>query len=80
MPGTAWWRCDFDEIGFFGVDSNGVVIDEDNYADWSVTLGYAIWGVDLAVAYVDTNLDDEDCFNNGDICGSTAVFSLSKSL
>ena len=65
---------DFDESSFFG-DS-----DEDSYTDWSVTLGYNFRGVDLAVAYVDTDLNDEDCFGDSGLCGSTAVFSISKSL
>jgi uncharacterized protein (TIGR02001 family) len=66
---------DFDEVGFFGADS-----DEDSYTDWSITLGYSVFGVDVAVAYVDTDLDDEDCFGDADTCGSTAVFSISKSM
>ena len=71
---------DFDETGFFGDDSNGLVIDEDSYTDYSVSLGYTFKGVDLAVAWVGTDLDDEDCFNSADICDDTAVFSISKSL
>jgi uncharacterized protein (TIGR02001 family) len=63
---------DFDEVGFLSAGA-------DNYTDWSVTLGYSVFGVDLAVAYVDTNLNDEEYFNNG-LADSTAVFSISKSL
>jgi len=64
---------DFEEEGFFGDDTT-------SYTDWSVTLGYSVFGVDLAVAYVDTDLDDEECFGDAGICGETAVFSISKSL
>jgi uncharacterized protein (TIGR02001 family) len=64
---------DFEDEGFFGNDTT-------SYTDWNVTLGYSVFGVDLAVAYVDTDLDDEDCFGDAGICGSTAVFSISKSL
>ncbi len=53
--------------------------DEDHYTDYSVTLTYTWSGVDLAVAYVDTDLDDEDCFGT-DWADDTAVFSISKSL
>ncbi len=63
---------DFDEIGFL---SDGA----DNYTDWSVTLGYSVFGVDLAVAYVDTNLNEKEYFDT-DYAESTAVFSISKSL
>jgi len=65
---------DFDEEGFFG-DS-----DEDSYTDYSITLGYAFMGVDLSVAWVGTDIDDEDCFGDSDLCDDTAVFSISKSL
>ena len=64
---------DFDEKNFL---TDGA----DSYTDWSVTLGYSVFGVDLAVAYVDTNLDDLECFLDAGICDSTAVFSISKSL
>jgi uncharacterized protein (TIGR02001 family) len=64
---------DFEDEGFFGDDTT-------SYTDWSVTLGYSVFGVDLAVAYVETDLDDENCFGDAGICGATAVFSISKSL
>ena len=63
---------DFDDEGFFGTD-------ETNYTDYSVTLGYTFKGVDLSVAWVDTDLDDDDCWDSN-ICDGTAVFSISKSL
>jgi uncharacterized protein (TIGR02001 family) len=64
---------DFEEEGFFGDDTT-------SYTDWSVKLGYGVFGVNLAVTYVDTDLDDEECFADAGICGETAVFSVSKSL
>lgn len=64
---------DFDEEDFFPTG-------EDNYTDYSITLGYNFMGVDFAVAYVDTNLDTDDCFGDDDACDATAVFSISKSL
>lgn len=63
---------DFDEEGFFSTD-------EDAYTDYSVTLGYTFKGVDLSVAWVGTDLDDDDCFDSS-ICDDTAVFTISKSL
>ncbi len=53
---------DFDRLGFFGDDSNGDVIDEDSYTDYSVSLGYTFKGIDLSVAWVGTDLDSSDCF------------------
>ncbi|MDG1945556.1 MAG: TorF family putative porin [Halioglobus sp.] len=71
---------DFDRLGFFGDDSNGDVIDEDSYTDYSVSLGYTFKGFDLSVAWVGTDLDSSDCFNGSKLCDDTAVFSISKSL
>ena len=62
----------FDEEGFFATD-------EDEYTDYSVTLSYTFKGVDLSVAWVGTDLDDDDCWDDN-ICDDTAVFSISKSL
>lgn len=69
---------DFEDEGYFGPFGTSSY-DETSYTDWSVTLGYSVFGVDLAVAYIDTDLDDEDCFGDSGICGETAVFSMSKS-
>lgn len=63
---------DFDETGFFATDT-------DSYTDWSVALGYSWAGVDFSVAYVDTDLDEEDVFGT-DWADSTAVFTISKSM
>jgi len=54
------------DYDFFGSD--------DTYSDWSVTLGVNYLGLDWAVAYVDTDLDDLDAAD------ARAVFSVSKSL
>jgi len=53
--------------------------DEDSYADYSVTLTYSVAGVDLSVAYVGTDLDDDDVFGT-DWADDTAVFTISKSM
>ena len=63
----------FEEEGFFATD-------EDEYTDYSVSLTYTYKGVDLSVAWVGTDLDTEDCWNDDDACDDTAVFSISKSL
>jgi uncharacterized protein (TIGR02001 family) len=63
---------DFDDVGFFATT-------EDSYTDYSVTLGYTFKGVDFSVAWVGTDLDDDDCWSTN-YCDDTAVFSISKSL
>ncbi len=53
--------------------------NQDSYTDWSVSLGYSWAGVDFSVAYVDTDLDDEDVYDTN-WADSTAVFTISKSM
>jgi uncharacterized protein (TIGR02001 family) len=53
--------------------------DEDAYTDYSVTVTYNWATVDFSVAYVGTDLDEEDVFDTDNADG-TAVFSISKSL
>jgi uncharacterized protein (TIGR02001 family) len=68
-------------VGYNKLEENGGFLssDEDNYTDYSVTLGYAIAGVDLSVAYVGTTLDENDVFGT-DWAEDTAIFTISKSL
>jgi len=53
--------------------------DEDSYKDWSVGVTKTMWDLDFDLSYIDTNLSDSDCFGNN-VCDSTVVFSISKSL
>ncbi len=61
---------------------SGACIDgtEDDYADWSIGLSTSAMGLDFSLQYVDTDLDEDDCFGGTQLCDSTAVFSISKSL
>jgi len=65
--------------GYNDFEDEFLANDEDSYTDYSVTLGYTFKGVDFSVAWVGTDLDDEDCWNSN-ICDDTAVFSISKSM
>lgn len=62
---------DFDENVFLSSNKG-------HYTDYSVGVSWSVVGVDLGLAWVGTNLDEEDVFGTtwGD---DTAVFSLSKS-
>jgi uncharacterized protein (TIGR02001 family) len=53
--------------------------DEDEYKDWSIGVSKSMWDLDFDLSYIDTNLSDSDCFGNN-VCDSTVVFSVSKSL
>jgi|KBSSwiStaDraftv2_1062776.scaffolds.fasta_scaffold60825_4 uncharacterized protein (TIGR02001 family) len=54
---------------------------EDYYQDWKIQASTKWLGVVWALAYVDTDLDDDqDCYGDKDLCAATAVLSISKSL
>lgn len=67
--------------GYNDLDEDGgfLATDEDSYVDYSISLGKAVAGVDLSLAYVGTNLDEEDVFDT-DWGEDTVVFSISKSM
>ncbi|HEY6600044.1 MAG TPA: TorF family putative porin [Pseudomonadales bacterium] len=55
--------------------------NEDYYQDWKAAISTKQLGVNWALAYVDTDLDNNrDCYGNKQLCEATAVFSISKSL
>ena len=56
---------------FYGIPSN-------NYWDWQVGLTVNVYGFDLSVAYVDTNIDIDGCLNTYN-CAARAIFTVSKS-
>jgi uncharacterized protein (TIGR02001 family) len=73
---VGWNQFEDDSFNaFFGSTS-----DDDGYLDWSLTLSTEAYGVEWALAYVDTNVSESDCFGGTDLCEETAVLSMSKSL
>jgi uncharacterized protein (TIGR02001 family) len=68
-------------LGYNSFDEDTFLGNDDNYLDWKIALSTTQLGVTWTLAYVDTDLDDdEDCFGDEDLCAATAVFSISKSL
>ncbi len=53
---------------------------EDAYSDWSVGVSTSAAGLDFSLQYIDTDLDESDCFGGTQLCDSTAVLTVSKSL
>ncbi len=68
-------------IGYNDLEKNGGFLssDEDSYIDYSVGITASYWAVDWTLAYVGTDLDEEDVFDTewGD---DTIVFTISKSM
>jgi len=52
-------------------------IPGDNYWDWQLGATATVWGVDLTVAYTDTNIDVAGCLNTQN-CQGRVIFSISK--
>jgi uncharacterized protein (TIGR02001 family) len=60
-------------------------IDDDSafgapsYSDWSVSLSKEVLGLEMAIAYVDTDLSKDECFGGTTLCEARPVFTVSKS-
>jgi len=52
---------------------------EDSYTDYSITISKSFYGLDVALSFIDTDLDRKECWGS-DWCESSAVFSISKSM
>ena len=50
----------------------------DDYIDYSIGVSTSAAGVDLSIAYVGTDVDDDDCSDK--LCKGAAVFTVSKTL
>ncbi len=61
------------DAGFFSSNT-------DNYSDWSLGVSKSMWSLDFDLSYIDTDLSDKKDCGNANICGATAVFTVSKSL
>lgn len=62
------------------VDGNGSTAS--TYKEWQVSLSKKLLGLDWSLAYVDSNLSNDECASyNGfdDVCGSSLVLGVSKS-
>ena len=68
-------------IGYNDLEKNGgfLATDEDPYVDYSVGITASYWAVDWTLAYVGTDLDEEDVFDT-DWGEDTVVFTISKSM
>ena len=68
-------------VGYNMIEENGGFLssDEDAFTDYSVSLSKEAWGVEWAVAYTGTDLDDDDLWGY-DWGDPKAIFSVSKSM
>ena len=69
-------------VAYNGYEDNQAGLNgDDHYTDWKIQASTKWLGVNWALAYVDTDLDnDQQCFGDEKLCEATAVFSISKSL
>lgn len=65
-------------VGYQTIDDNAQFGTPD-YTDWSVSLGTGLHGLDVSVAYVDTDLDSSECFGGSDLCDARGIVTVGKS-
>lgn len=65
-------------IGHQSIDENGTFGTPDYY-DWKVALAADVVGFGLEFAYMDTDIDNGDCFGGTDLCDGRFVFTGSRS-
>jgi uncharacterized protein (TIGR02001 family) len=74
------WSLDL-HLGYNDLKKNGgfLATDTDSYVDYSIGITASYWAVDWTLAWVGTDLDEEDVFDTewGD---DTLVFTVSKSM
>ena len=51
-----------------------------NWRDYKLAISGSLGSVDAEIAYIDTDLSEEECFGGSDWCDATVTFTLSKSL
>lgn len=65
-------------VGYQSIDEEATFGTPDYY-DWKLGLTTAAFGLDLELAWTDTDLSNSDCFGGTDFCDGRAVFTASKS-
>lgn len=73
VPLPAKFSLDGHIGGYIFSDSNA----PSDYLDWSIGISRPVLGLDLSLAYVDTDLSKSDC--GGDICDARVIFTVAKS-
>ncbi|MBM2829826.1 MAG: uncharacterized protein HW411_616 [Gammaproteobacteria bacterium] len=65
-------------VGYQEIDNNAGFGTPD-YTDWMVSLAKS-WNIfTFKLAYIDTDIDDAECFGGTDFCDGTGVFTVSSS-
>lgn len=65
--------------GYQDIDENDTFGAPD-YTDWSATLSRPLGGFGAALSYVDTDLDDDECFGGTGLCDERVIFSLARDI
>lgn len=66
-------------VGHQTIELNEVFGTPD-YTNWSLGIGVGLAGFDISGQYVDTDLEDGECFGGSDLCGGRAIFSVARSM
>lgn len=68
----------FAHIGYQLINRNANFGTPD-YVNWAIGVSIEVHGFELSLKYVDTSLSRARCFGGTNLCGATAVFTVSKS-
>ena len=65
-------------VGHQSIDNNAQFGTPD-YLDWSIGISKDLGPFTFDLSYIDTDLDNAECFGGSDFCDATAVFTISSS-
>jgi uncharacterized protein (TIGR02001 family) len=78
-PPVPWFDLSIDAgIGHQWIESNST-FGADDYLDWKIGATVTVKGIDLGIAYTDTNLSKRKCFGGSDLCEARVVASVGMS-
>jgi uncharacterized protein (TIGR02001 family) len=76
VPLNVWGLSLSGHVGYSDIDDE-VGFGAPSYTDYSFGVSKDIGAFTFDVSYVDTDLDDTECFGGTDLCDATAVFTVS---
>lgn len=66
-------------VGRFEFDEGIGVVGLPDYTEWKVGLVVPVKGIDLEFAYIDTDIDEVECFGGTELCEARFYFFASRS-
>ncbi len=77
-PGLPYGIAFAGRVGHQWIEENATFGTPD-YTDWSLGVSAEIEGLGVSLSYVDTDLDDSECFGGTDLCDARFIAAVSAS-